>query len=68
MNSFVELATEIAKECGKGQHESEPLCPLRDAWVTFALDFCSKTERAARFPVLPFLTGRIPIRPVPRCP
>ncbi|AEH87172.1 hypothetical protein Mesop_2703 [Mesorhizobium opportunistum WSM2075] len=30
------------------------------------LGFHRKTERAARFPVLPFLTGRIPIRPVPR--
>ncbi|CAN7706380.1 hypothetical protein [Mesorhizobium sp. LjRoot246] len=53
VDPFVELATEIAKECGEGQHESEPLCPLRDAWVNFALDFAQKRKGQRGFPCCP---------------
>jgi len=68
MGLFSCVGADIAKDHRKWQHESEAPCFLRDA-TTRALSQvrdADQKRRAARFPVLPFLTDRIPIRPVPR--
>jgi len=64
----VEFGADIAKDAGKRQHESEPSCFPNDLRGLHAGIVGAGNEKGQRgFPCCPSVTGRIPIRPVPRC-